>query len=41
MYQQLNGKVECSKKPDTGKSRFWSKNWGIGKSHNKDAEWLK
>ena len=42
MYQQLNGKIESSKKPDTEKStRFWSNIWGTGKSHNKNAEWLK
>ena len=42
MYQQLNGKIESSKKPDTEEStRFWSNIWGTGKSHNKNAEWLK
>ena len=42
MYQQLNGKIESSKKPDTEEStRFWSNIWGTGKSYNKNTEWLK
>ena len=42
VYQQLNGKIESSEKPDTGESRrFWSKILGKGKSHNKNTEWLK
>ena len=42
VYQQLNGKIESSKKPDTEESRrFWSNIWGVEKSHNKNAEWLK
>ena len=41
-YQQLNGKIRSSEKPDTEESRrFWSNIWGAGKSHNKNAEWLK
>ena len=41
VYQQLNGKIESSKKHDTDESRrFWSNIWGTGKSHNKSAEWL-
>ena len=28
--------------PDTEeRSKFWSNIWGTGKSHNKDAKWLK
>ena len=42
VYQQLNGKIESSEKPDTEESRrFWSNIWGTEKSHNKNAEWLK
>ena len=42
MYQQLNGNIESKEKPDTEESRrFWSNIWGTGKSHNKNAEWLK
>ena len=42
VYQQLNGKIESSEKPDTEESRrFWSIIWGTGKSHNNHAEWLK
>ena len=42
VYQQLNGKSESSKNPDTEESRrFWSNIWGTEKSHNKNAEWLK
>ena len=42
VYQQLNGNIESKEKPDTEESRrFWSNIWGTGKSHNKNAEWLK
>ena len=42
VYQQLNAKIESSEKPNTEESRrFWSNIWGTGKSHNKNAEWLK
>ena len=42
VYQQLNGKIERSKKPDTEESkRFWSNIRGTEKSHNKNAECLK
>ena len=42
VYQQLNGKIKSSEKPDTEESRrFWSNIWGAGKSHNKNTEWLK
>ena len=37
VYQELNGKAESSRKPDTEESNIW----GTEKSHNKDAEWLK
>ena len=41
-YQQLNGKIGGSEKPDTEESRrFWSNIWGTGKSHNENTEWLK
>lgn len=41
-YQQLNGKVEASEKPDTEeKRRFWSSIWCTEKTHNEDVEWLK
>ena len=40
--QQLKGKVESSKKLGTKESRrLWSNIWVTGKSHNKNAEWLK
>ena len=42
VYQQLNGKIESSKKPDTEESwKFWSNIWAKEKSHNKNTEWLK
>ena len=42
VYQYLNGKAEGSEESDTEESRiFWCNIWGTGKSHNKDAEWLK
>ena len=42
VYQQPNGKIESSEKPDTEESRrLWSIIWETGKSHNNHAEWLK
>ena len=40
VYQQLNGKIESSEKPDTEESRrFWSNIWGAEKSQKQ--KWLK
>ena len=42
VYRQLNRKLERSKESDTEESRrFWNNIWGTGKSHNKNAKWLK
>ena len=39
VYQQPNGKIKSSEKPDTEESRrFWSNIWGTGKSDNRNIE---
>ena len=41
VYQQLNGKLESSEKPDTEESRRFLMNiWRTRKSHNENADWL-
>ena len=42
VYQQLNGKLESSEKPDTEESRRFLMNiWRTRKSRNENADWLK